>query len=353
MRAGPLMLIRNHPEKRRPLVEIYAEALEDCVLAEELGLDFCLLGEHHFSVDEWAPSPMTLLAAMAARTERIRLGTGVLQFPLYDPVRMAEDIAAVDLISNGRMELGVGIGSIPREYEVFGIDPETRSGRLFEALTVLERCFSETEPFDHEGRHFHYRGVHMTTKPVQNPMPIWFGGAGKQNIARAAKRGYNLSAYTPRWEPALRAAGRDPKDYRVAVPQFMHLAEDRDQAWDEAQDGLHWLCSFYRQAGVKGFRGSTAEGYLEHLPPPEEFRNLPGFGLIRGAPFLVGTPDEVLDMLRPVLDGVYGRVTDLPITFRHAGMPSEPVHRSMRLFASELLPTLRAANPVAAEPCPG
>jgi alkanesulfonate monooxygenase SsuD/methylene tetrahydromethanopterin reductase-like flavin-dependent oxidoreductase (luciferase family) len=99
MRAGPLLLIRNHPERPQPLTEIYEDALEDCIVAERLGFDFCLVAEHHFAIDQWAPSPLTLLAAMAARTERIRLGTGVLQLAFHDPVRVAEDIASIDLIS--------------------------------------------------------------------------------------------------------------------------------------------------------------------------------------------------------------------------------------------------------------
>jgi alkanesulfonate monooxygenase SsuD/methylene tetrahydromethanopterin reductase-like flavin-dependent oxidoreductase (luciferase family) len=341
MRAGPLLLIRNHPDRRRPLVDVYAEALEDCALAERLGFDFCFVAEHHFAVDQWAPSPFTLLAAMAARTERIRLGTGVLQLALHDPLRVAEDVASLDLISQGRFDLGVGIGSIPREFETSRIDPSTRSARVFEALSVIERCFREDQPFDHDGPHFSYRGIHLTSKPVQQPLPIWFGGVGPKNVARAARRGYHLLAVSPEYEPALRAAGRDVSAHWVALPQFVHLATDHDEAWDEAQGGLHWLCSFYRRAGVDGWRGATPEGYLEHLPPADELRHIAGLGLVPGSPFLIGTPDEIRDMIRPIRDGGYGRVTDLPITFRHAGMRSEHVHRSMELFASELLPFLR------------
>ena len=104
---------RNPPQWRRPDQDVFRETVDRAVLAEKLGFKRVWSSEHHFSEDRWAPSQFPLLAAIAARTERIRLGTGVLLLPFHNPIRVAEDAAVVDIISNGRLDLGVGRGPIP------------------------------------------------------------------------------------------------------------------------------------------------------------------------------------------------------------------------------------------------
>ena len=134
--------IRTLPGSSYPLADLYRDHLEEAVLAEELGFDCVWVSEHHFSPDAWNPSPFTFLAAVAARTERVRLGTYVLLLPLHNPVRIAEDVAVLDNISGGRVDLGVGTGSSPEEFRTFGIPLENRLGRTFEALRIIERCFA-------------------------------------------------------------------------------------------------------------------------------------------------------------------------------------------------------------------
>src|SRR6266481_6120382 len=122
--------IRTLPGKAQSLAELYRDHLEEAVLAEELGFDCVWASEHHFSPDAWNPSPFTFLSAVAARTERVRLGTYVLLLPLHNPLRVAEDVAVLDNISRGRVDLGVGIGSAPNEFATFGIPVEGRLGSL-------------------------------------------------------------------------------------------------------------------------------------------------------------------------------------------------------------------------------
>ena len=119
--------IRTLPGKPQQLADLYRDHLEEAVLAEELGFDCVWASEHHFSPDAWNPSPFTFLAAVAARTARVRLGTYVLLLPLHNPVRVAEDVAVLDNISQGRVDLGVGVGSAPNEFATFGIPLEAGS----------------------------------------------------------------------------------------------------------------------------------------------------------------------------------------------------------------------------------
>ena len=143
MDVGLAMTARNHPDSPRPLTEIYQEVLDEAVLGEQLGFRTWWLAEHHFAEDQHNPSQFPLLAAAAARTSTIRIGSYVLLLPLHNPIRVAEDAASVDIISGGRLELAIGAGPMPNECAVFGIDPKESFGRTYEALEVIEKCFTD------------------------------------------------------------------------------------------------------------------------------------------------------------------------------------------------------------------
>ena len=188
------MGIRQLPSNPRPLPDLYKDHLEEAVLAEELGFNDVWASEHHFAEDAWNPSPVTFLAAVAARTARVRVGTYVLLLPFHNPVRVAEDIAVLDNISGGRVDLPVGVGSAAGEFRTFGIPFNERLGRTFEALRIIERCFAGEE-FSHKGKYYDFPNVRMTTTPVQKPgPPIWVASMGDQSVEWTARRGYHLAA---------------------------------------------------------------------------------------------------------------------------------------------------------------
>src|SRR5437762_1210232 len=334
--------IRNLPSKPLPLPHLYRDHLEEVVLAEELGFDNVWASEHHFSPDQWNPSPFTFLAAVAARTSRIRLGTYVLLLPLRNPVQVAEDVAVLDNISNGRVDLAVGVGSAAGEFRTLGIPVGERLGRTFEALTVIERCFAGEE-FSHHGKYFEFPDLRMTTTPVQRPgPPIWVASMGPQSTRWTARRGYHMAAGAgpghASYEALLREFGHDPATRQIAsVPIRLHLAASREQAWDEAEAGLHQVLHFYRTHGNPE-AGSRGSGLLGNLPPVGEFRDVPGIGH-GGQPFAVGTPDAVMQALLPYRDR---QLTHLSLNLHQPGQDSASVRRSMRLFARELMPALKA-----------
>lgn len=341
MDVGLIMGVRNHPDRPYPLEDVYEDYIQDCVHAEQLGFDTVWIGEHHFSRDQWTPSVFPLLAAIARETERVRLGPAVLLLPFHNPLRVAEDAAVVDIVSRGRLNLGVGVGSVAEEFETFGVDFKTRFSRSLEAIEVVERCFAEEGPFSHKGRYYEFPNVVFTTKPVQKPVPIWWAGILPKSVAAAARRGYHLVSWSPMYDDELVKAGRNPEGYgHGASPQVVCVAETRDEAWDMCQDGVHWMAQFYleRTSGPK--IGWSASGPLEPWPAPEELRHVEGLGIYSPFdPVYVGTPADVLEGLRRFIGR--GRVTHLALQFRHPGMTTEHVRKSMDLFAREVLPHLR------------
>ena len=143
--------------------------IEDAVLAEELGYDGIYFAEHHFCFCSGHSSPLTMLAEVAARTERVRVGTAVICAPFHNPLRLAEDIASVDMISNGRFDIGIGVGSQWEEFQTFGIDPKERFGRTWEVIDIIERCLYSPveEVFDWKGRYYDFPGIRWIMQPVQ------------------------------------------------------------------------------------------------------------------------------------------------------------------------------------------
>jgi alkanesulfonate monooxygenase SsuD/methylene tetrahydromethanopterin reductase-like flavin-dependent oxidoreductase (luciferase family) len=329
--------VRNLPTRPKPLADLYWEFIEEAILAERLGFDNVWASEHHFSPDQWNPAPIVTLAAVATRTDRIRLGTYVLLLPLHNPVRIAEDVAVLDNISRGRVDLAVGAGSAPAEFHTLGVPMNQRMARTYEALTIIERCFREDE-FSHRGKYYDFPNVRMTSKPAQaGGPPIWVSAMGQQSAAIAGRRGYNQAAGTgpghAKWEESLKQSGHDLKERKVAsIPIRIHLSATLEQAWDEAEEGLHQVLSFYGTRVGAGAGRASAD-----LPPVGEFRRAMRTGR-PSTPFIVGTPEDALEQLSQFR----GRgVTHLGLNFHHPGMDTVAVRRSMELYAKEMMPEIR------------
>ena len=221
--------VRNHPDSAYALQDVYSDYISDAVLAEELGFTHTWYGEHHFRECQWTGSPMMVATAVAARTERIRVGTSVVLLPFHNPIRVAEDAAIADILSNGRFDLGVGPGSQYEEFITFGKDPAEMNQRSWEMVDWIQRAFTEPAMFSHKGRFYDIPDMTFTTKPVQSPLPMWWGGMGPKNLARAAERGMNLIApFNAGYDAALEACGRNPTDYAVSVMVPVCVADTAD-----------------------------------------------------------------------------------------------------------------------------
>ena len=340
MNVGLLFPFRNPPQWRVPWPEFYAEQFRQIQLAEQLGYDTAWLTEHHFSEDGYSPSLIPIAATAAAQTSTIRIGTFLILLPFHHPVDMAESAATVDIISNGRFDLGFGQGYVPSEFEGYGIPKKERASRLREGVEVIQGIWSQS-PFSYTGKHFELKDIRIVPPPVQEPYPpIWIGARGPKGVARAARLGCHfLGVSDPEaqelYDNTLREEGRDPKDFHAAQLRWCFVGESRDQAWDACQDHLHYMLSWYgaRLVEASDFQGD--ENFAK-LPAPEEMRDSDQAML--GQP-MVGSPDEIAEEINSFTAGV--RTTHLVLGMHFPGISPAVVQHSMELFAKEVMPAIR------------
>ncbi|OLF14946.1 LLM class flavin-dependent oxidoreductase [Actinophytocola xanthii] len=302
--------------------DYYAECLEEVVVAERLGFTAVWLSEHHLTRDGMTPSPLVLAAGVATRTSRIGIGTSVLVLPLHHPLRVAEDAAVADLLSNGRLLLGVGQGYAEHEFAAFGVDRRRRASLLEEAVPILSQALG-TGRVTAAGRHWSFDDVPVTPSPLR-AVPIYVGEVTEAGLRRAARLGDAVIVYCA--TPADLRARRALLDSVLAdsalppVPlvctSVLHVARDPDLAWAEAARGIAYL------------EGELA-GYRDRSSGPAPNR----------ADYLVGTPEEVADRLvalhRDVGFSHFAHWARLP------GLSHARAVESLRLVAEEVVPALR------------
>jgi alkanesulfonate monooxygenase SsuD/methylene tetrahydromethanopterin reductase-like flavin-dependent oxidoreductase (luciferase family) len=338
MRFGIVADFRNPRRWYKPFPDLYADILAQIRIAEDLGYDNVWLTEHHFTDDGYNPSILTAAAAIAARTSRIRIGSFVLLLPYQDPVRAAEDIASVDILSNGRFDLGLGQGYSFHEFNALRIKRNTRARRLYEGIDILKKLFQE-ERVTYDGEFTQITGLRLSPKPVQKPCPpIWIGARGPKGIKRAAEHGHNLIATfgpdpAPLYCDTLTSLGRDPKDYKIGQLRMVYIAESEEQAWDECQDHLFHMIDFYKDIVADAM---DAEGDEKPFPvdKPEDLRDSPVKDGV-----MIGTVQQVCEKMEAFRNSFM--CTDLVTAMQFPGMSVEKVNHSMAKFAKEVMPQFR------------
>lgn len=322
----------------RTFTREYADYLALVRLVESEGLDAAWVSEHHFSEDGYLPSLVPMLAAFAAVTERIELGTGVVLAPFHDPIRLAEDFAVVDQLSGGRTICGLGIGWRDEEFRAFGIDVSTRTRRLRETVDVLRNAWSGKR-FDYKGKHHRYDQVAVTPTPARVP-PILIGGFVDEAIRRAGRIGDGYISSRAQPERVAQAfemaaeeragAGLDGPPV-VGLLQNAFVTEDPDRDWPMVRAGIGHQLGVY-----SGWRmGTDVPGRALEVVPPDEAD-------IR-ATTAYGTPEEVVRVLEPLAE-VLGRYPESHLVLRlhYPGMAAEPAARAVELLARDVAPSLRA-----------
>ena len=352
MDFGIYLAFENPKDWEVPTTEVCAEALSQVVLAEELGYDTVWIAEHHFGQD-WFPSSFTLLGAMAALTHQIKLGQSVTILPLYHPVHIAENAAVVDVLSNGRFQLGLGLGYHVEEFSAFGIPRRERVSRMEEGLEIIKGCFLN-EMFSFEGRHYKFDEVNLWPRPVQKPHPpMWVAAVAPKAAERAARFGCHLSATSTdpevfrAYDDTLRDYGRDPKDFNKSSNQVMYVAETREKAWYDYAPHLHQRMAGYAveyEFSPEIFKGKEGGAFgMETMPSPSELAELSGTGKVNffGGPLLVGT---VEDVMQGVEEAENAGVTHLQLWMQIGGIDPRKTRNSMRLFANEVMPHFKNAR---------
>lgn len=324
---------RNPPQWARPSDQFYNRLLDQIEWADRAGFDRVALAEHHFCDDGFLSSLLPMAAAIAARTTRMRIGFEISLLPLYNPVRYAEDATLVDIISGGRLEIGVAAGYRHAEYEGLGMKLSERPGRMEEGLEILRKCWTEEE-FSFEGKYFQLKNVRLMPRPVTPGGPKIIVGAGSRPAAlRAARLGDDMNPmdnalwdvyYTER-ERLGRPVER--LDHPDRSPLFVHVTEHPERDWEIIRPHVAYELEQY---GAWGLTGASSFGSMQ--PTEETLRGLA----------TVLTPDAFREMVlqwqRDYPHAIMGFYTLM------AGMDPEMAQSSLELIAERVLPDLRAAR---------
>ena len=221
------------------------DAIEQSVLAEELGFDSVFMTEHHFSRHGIVPDNLSMLSYLAAQTRRIRLGMAVSVLPLHDPVLLAESAALCDVLSDGRLEFGIGRGYQWGEFNGFGLSLDERAARFEESIAVILHSWTTEEPFNHDGCFWHYRNARPQPQPLQKPHPpIWMATVSDDGFDMCVEHGWGVML--PQGVP-LETVGKWVSSYKAAFERHgkpfdadklmpargLHVGSDDTRAWQE------------------------------------------------------------------------------------------------------------------------
>jgi alkanesulfonate monooxygenase SsuD/methylene tetrahydromethanopterin reductase-like flavin-dependent oxidoreductase (luciferase family) len=334
LRFGLYYDFRNPLQWQRPFADLYSEIFEQIVWAEAHGFDNVWLSEHHLAEDGYAPSVLPTAAAIAAKTKTIRIGTAVMDLPFHNPIRVAEDAAVVDVISNGRFELGVGVGYRVEEFESFGILKSERGRRTTEALEIIRRLL-DGETLTFKGRHYEVRRAKLSPPSVQRPrLPIWAGGFTPAAAERAAKLADGFIAVAGpspdlygQYVAALKALGKPTDNLLLAGGPFWLIpAEDPDKTWHEAAPHVLYQMNVYAEWLEKSG--------MPILPRLRDVAHLKEVGLLN-----MVDVDTCIATIRAFTSSV-------PLTHYYSftlppGLPPSWAQPHLELFATKVIPAFR------------
>ena len=327
----------------------YDQCIRLAVRAEELGFHSVKTVEHSFfDYGGHSPNPIVFLAAMAARTSRIRIMTGAVIPAFHHPVHVAGEFAMLDNLSNGRVEAGFGRGFLPKEFEVYGADLDDSRSLFDEAVAVIRRLWTE-QSIDHHGTHWSFDDVRLMPRVVQQPHPpVWVAcTTSEESFVNAARNGFNImvvpyagpagllpgyvQTYRRVWAESGHEAGRE----QVQLSTFACLAESSAAA----HAGFERLMTRYLQTfaeAVAGWKNTSSRQYPDYQRVVDGVSSLtPALTIEKKAAF-VGTPSEVVDQLSDCI-ALYGEVEpSMQINF--GGTTDAEAFHTLDLFAREVMP---------------
>ncbi len=320
--------------------EVIHDEIEQACLLEELGFDEAWIGEHNARVYGIVGSLQVVAAAIASRTRRIRIGSAVTRVPLHHPLHTAEDLALVDVMSNGRLDWGIGKGYDHLEFNSYDVDFEEREERWEEGIDIVLRAWRDGR-ITHEGKHWTIPETELFPKPVQRPHPPAYLMVSRSDssVVYAAEHLFPMIlGQGPDWDDARHKvqlyrrtaleAGYAPEDVdatlsRVAQMRQMHVAETQAKAEREYERGLMWYFDVRRNREMYGFGGDPQpyEYYLQHRS------------------VMLGEPEKVADEIAAYRE--YTGINNMITWFNCGGQPHEQVVNSMRLFADKVMPRFK------------
>jgi alkanesulfonate monooxygenase SsuD/methylene tetrahydromethanopterin reductase-like flavin-dependent oxidoreductase (luciferase family) len=321
------------PQPGTPVEQLYAAAIEQSAWADSNGFGTLMLAEHHGSEDGYLPAPLMLAAAVAARTQRMRIRVQALILPFHDPIRIAEDLAVLDIISGGRAEVTIAGGYVASEFRMFGVDLAARGRLVEEGILAIKQAWS--------GERFEFRGraVRVTPRPLQRPHPpIVLGGASPAAARRAARLACGFNPAMPElnaiYREECRRLGKLPGTEERMGPVFLHVAEDPERAWARiAPHALHETNAYGRWMS-------------ESMGERAVYREAADAEALRASgAYAVVTPEECLRIARDLGPG--GRLAFHPLM---GGMDPDLGWECLHLVRDRVMPHLSVEAPLVPGP---
>jgi alkanesulfonate monooxygenase SsuD/methylene tetrahydromethanopterin reductase-like flavin-dependent oxidoreductase (luciferase family) len=357
MKFGTYYFLQRPPGARE--VDVIRHEVDLMVWSESLGYDSVWLTEHHFADYGISSAPSVLAAAVFSRTTRLRVGLAVYVLPFHDPIRFAEETATLDLLSGGRLTVGIGRGNRPAEFAGYRVPPEESRARFEEAIAVVLKAWTQ-DRVEHAGRYWQIPGIAVQPRPLTQPHPpIAVAVSSPETIAWTARQGYRMLSSgltTPlarsrenraRYEAELRAAGHDAPTIagllgQWAVTKHVYVAPTDAEAQADARGPEEWyLDAFRRSLRTDGLPGLDPEIRARTERMVADLGTLRWERLLDDA-LLVGSPATVRQRVGELQAAGVG---ELICWTSFGGLPLDKVRRSMQLFATEVMPAFPAAAP--------
>ncbi|MDG2332757.1 MAG: LLM class flavin-dependent oxidoreductase [Myxococcota bacterium] len=331
MKFGVLQFF-SWPGRRNSLDVVYQRALDRIEVMDRTGYDAVWLAEHHFTDYSVCPSVHMMGMHVASRTENLRIGTAVSLAALYHPLRLAEEVALLDVLSGGRVNWGAGRGFDPSEFKAFGIPPEESADRFREAVDIVVESW-RSERLNWQGKHWSFEDVEVLPKPKQSPHPpVWVAASSLPAIDWAAERGYtimmdphsthhDIAKKHDHYRQALTGHGHDGAGREIPMARFIAVAESEAQAEEIARSGASWTVgAYFNPSKSAGFPKKTETMLIEPGADPVQ-RYLDGVAIF-------GTPERVVDQLQALSE-------EMSLNYLLCAPLS---HGSFELFTERVLP---------------
>jgi natural product biosynthesis luciferase-like monooxygenase protein len=335
----------------------FADILELAERAEALGFDSFWISEHHFTnYGGILPRPQILLAALAQRTRRIRLGTAVSLVPFDSPVRLAEDFGLIDVLSGGRLEFGVGRGLFGFEYDGLGVQQDEGRARLEEGVKLIQEAW-QSEQLHYQGRFTNVDNLKVLPQPLQKPYPpLYVAAVSPESYDWAAREGHSIlqvlyfapvertAQEVSRYRTQLKQNRHDPSNKRLVAVSPTHVATTAESARDEAAEPL---MNYVGMVSALLPTETKSEQYRAYTKLRPAMQKLTYDVLYSERPTVIGDPDQVIRRIENMNDTL--GIDEFVAFVNFGGMPHEFTLQSIELFATRVMPHFRQSCGPSAE----